>query len=341
LNQKKILEVNIMKAVVLDGFGDSEVMHIGEAQTPVPDNGQVRVKVSATSVNRADIIQRQGHYPSPPGESEILGLEVAGVIDALGPGVDGWKPGDRVMSLVAGGGYGQYALAYAGHLMPIPESMSFAEAACVSETYITAFLNIFLIGDFKSNETVLIHGGGGGVNTSAIQLCRALVQDATIAVTASPGKIDRVKALGADLVINYRRQNFAEEVRAFTGQKGADVILDHIGADYLQSNLKCLAVEGRLVVIGVISGAVAELNLAHMMVKRQRIIGSVIRARPVEEKGRITAAFKERVLPLFADRSIVPLIHRQFPLENVRAAHQEMEESRHFGKIVLQVDDMT
>jgi len=310
---------------------------IGEVPTPEPADGQVLVRVMATSVNRADLIQREGNYPPPPGESEILGLEAAGVIEATGPGVSGWKPGDRVMGLVAGGGYAQFAAIAADHLLPIPEVLDYTEAACVSETYITAFLNIFLIGGLQSGETVLLHGGGGGVNTAGIQLCRQLVSDVTVIVTASPGKLDRVRAIGADHVINYREQDFAEKVRSITARRGAAVILDHIGAQYLQSNLKCLAVEGRLVIIGLLGGSVAELNLAHLMVKRQRIIGSVLRSRSVEEKKQITAAFARRVLPYFERREIVPLVHRIYPLAEVRAAHEEMEAGRHFGNIVLQV----
>jgi len=326
-----------MKAVIYEGFGGPEVINLSEVPRPQPTEGQVLVRVRATSVNRADIIQRQGNYPPPPGESDIPGLELAGVIEKVGPGVRGWQTGDRVMCLAAGGGYAEYAVVYAGHLMRIPETMGFAEAACVSEVYITAYLNIFLIGKFTSGETVLIHGGGGGVNTAGIQLCRTLVSDATIIVTASPAKVDRVRSLGADLVINYRAQDFAAEVKASTDNKGADVILDHIGAAYLASNLKSLAGGGRLIIIGVMGGAAAEVNLAHLLVKRQRIIGSSIRSRPVEEKTRITAAFADKVLPYFADRTIVPEIYRRFDLAKAADAQRAMEQSRHFGKIVLQV----
>ncbi|MGA8239478.1 MAG: NAD(P)H-quinone oxidoreductase, partial [Desulfobacterales bacterium] len=273
-----------MKAVVMRGFGGPEVMEIAEVTTPEPGPNQVRVRVLATSVNRADIIQRQGHYPPPPGESDILGLEVASRIDALGSGVSGWDPGDRVMGLVAGGGYAEYALVYADHLIRIPETMNVTTAACVSETYITAYLNVFMIGGFHSGQAVLLHGGGGGVNTAALQLCRALVPDGTIIVTASAGKLERVMGIGADLVIDYKAQDFAAEVRAFTRNRGVDIILDHIGADYLKANLKSLAIGGRLVIIGVMGGTEAQVNLAHLLVKRQQIIGSVIRSRSVEEK---------------------------------------------------------
>ncbi len=326
-----------MKAVLLDGFGGTGVLRIGEVERPSPAQGQVRIKVMTTSVNRPDIVQRQGNYRQPPGESEILGVEVAGTIDALGSGVSGCKVGDRVMCLVAGGGYAEYVLAYANHLIPIPQSMSLEEAACVCETYITAFLNIFLIGNFANGESALLHGGGGGVNTAAVQLCKTLTPASKVFVTASPGKVERVKQLGADFVIDYTSQDFAQEVKRFTDGKGVDLILDHLGAKYLASNMAALAIEGRLLLIGVMGGSKAELNLALMMVKRQRIIGSVLRSRSVEQKGQITAAFIKTVLPKLADRTIVPLIHAVLPLEQVAQAHAMMESSEHFGKIVLRV----
>lgn len=324
-----------MKAIVTSAFGGADVLRIGEAQRPTPGVGQVLVKVVATSVNRPDIVQREGNYPPPQGDSEILGLEVAGSIAELGPEVSGWAVGDRVMSLVGGGGYAEYAVAYADHLMPIPKSVDFAEAACVCEAYITAFLNVFMVGGLKDGDSVLLHGGGGGVNTAALQLCKTLTPNARILVTASPGKLERVKALGADLVIDYKAQDFAAEIKAFTGKKGVDVILDHIGAAYLASNMKSLAVGGRLVVIGVTGGTKAELNLALMMVKRQQIIGSVLRSRPVPEKAAIVSRFADAVLPLLSARKVVPLIYKAYRLEEAARAHRDMEASAHFGKIVL------
>jgi putative PIG3 family NAD(P)H quinone oxidoreductase len=327
-----------MKAVLLEGFGGVEVLKVGEVDRPLPQEGQVLVKVMATSVNRPDLVQREGKYPPPPGDSEILGLEVAGVIEELGPGVTGWQKGERVISLVGGGGYAEYAVAYANHMMRIPDSMSFSEAACVCESYITAFLNVFMIGGMKDGNTVILHGGGGGVNTAAIQLCKALTPNARIIVTAHPGKIARVKELGADLVIDYTETpDFSEAVKEFTGKKGVDVILDHVGAKYLAPNMNSLGYAGRLVIIGVISGIKAELNLALMMVKRQQIIGSVLRSRPVKDKGEIVAEFSRVALPKFADRTIVPIIEKVFPLDQVVDAHRMMEEDKHFGKIVLQI----
>ncbi len=327
-----------MKAVLLEGFGGLDVLKVGEVERPVPGEGQVLVKVHATSINRPDLVQREGKYPPPAGDSEILGLEVSGVIEECGPGVTGWQKGERVISLVGGGAYAEYAVAYASHLMRIPESMSFEEAACVCESYITAFLNLFMIGGLKDNNTVIIHGGGGGVNTAGIQLCKALVPNTKIIVTAHPSKIERVKALGADLVIDFTQTpDFSEAVKEFTNKKGVDVILDHVGAKYLAPNMNSLGYAGRLVSIGVISGIKAELNLALMMVKRQQIIGSVLRSRPVKDKGEIVAEFTRTAIPKFADRTIVPIIEQVFPLDQVVEAHRMMEEDKHFGKIVLKV----
>jgi NADPH:quinone reductase len=327
-----------MKAVLLDGFGGVEVMRIGEADKPVPGAGQVLLKVHATTVNRPDLVQRMGNYPPPAGDSTILGLEVAGTIEALGEGVSGWQIGDKVMTLVGGGAYAEYAVAYASHLMPIPASMSFEEAACVCESYITAFLNLFMVGGLKDNNTAIIHGGGGGVNMAGVQLCKALVPNTKLIVTASPDKLERVKGMGVDLVINFKETpDFTEAVKEFTAKKGVDVILDHVGAKYLAPNMNSLGYAGRLVIIGVISGIKAELNLALMMVKRQQIIGSVLRSRPVKDKADIVAEFTKTALPKFADRTIVPLIERVFTLDEVVEAHRMMEDDRHFGKIVIKV----
>ncbi len=328
-----------MKAVLLDGFGGLDVLKIGQAPKPAPKQGEVLIKVVASSINRPDLVQREGKYPPPPGDSDILGLEVAGTIAELGPGVSGWKVGDRVISLVGGGGYAEYAVAYASHLMAIPESVSFEEAACICESYITAFLNVFMIGGLQDGQTAILHGGGGGVNTAAIQLCKALTPNTKLIVTAHPSKIERVKALGADLLIDFTTTpDFSEAVKEFTSKKGVDLILDHVGAKYLAPNMNSLGYKGKLVVIGVISGIKAELNLALMMVKRQQIIGSVLRSRPVPEKAEIVAEFTRRALPKFADRTIVPLIEKVFPIEQIKEAHGMMEADQHFGKIVLKVN---
>jgi putative PIG3 family NAD(P)H quinone oxidoreductase len=325
-----------MKAIVLKDFGGPEMMEFAEVATPSPKGDQVLIKVMNASVNRPDVIQRLGNYPPPPGDSEIMGLEVAGIVEAVGADATRYQPGDRVFALVGGGGYAEYALAYEEHVMEIPESANFEQAACICETYITAYLNLFMLGELEGKNSVLIHGGGGGVATSAIQLSKALTPDTKIFVTASSGKLDRVSAQGADHVIDYREQDFAEEIRSLTNKRGVDVILDHIGAQYLEANMKSLALAGTLMLIGVMGGVKAELNLATMMVKRQRIIGSVLRSRPVTEKAAIIDQFEAAVMPLFAAGTIEPLIDARFPLKDAADAHRLMEKGGHFGKIVLQ-----
>jgi len=324
-----------MKAITLKDFGGADMMQFTEVATPSPGDKQILIQVKATSVNRPDVIQRQGNYPAPAGDSEILGLEVAGIVESIGKDVSRYKPGDRVFALVGGGGYAEYTLAREDHSMPIPESLSFEQAACICETYITAYLNLFMLGELEGKQSVLIHGGGGGVATAGIQLSKALSSDTEIFVTASSGKIDRVKHQGADHVIDYKNEDFAAEIKRITEKRGVDVILDHIGAKYLESNLKSLAVGGSMVLIGVMGGIRAEINLAMMMVKRQRIIGSVLRSRPVAEKASIIKQFEQTVMPLFTSGAISPLIHATFPLSKAAEAHELMENGGHFGKIVL------
>lgn len=327
-----------MKAVVIDSFGAADVMRIDEVAAPVPGTGQVLIEVAATSVNRPDIIQRQGHYPPPPGESEILGLECAGTVVALGADVSTRAIGDRVFALVGGGAYAELAVAEAAHTVPMPPDMTFEQAACIAETYITAFFNLFRNANLTDGESVLLHGGGGGINTAAIQLVDTLIPASPIIVTASEGKLNRVARLGPDLVIDYGNQDFAAEVKRFTDSRGVDVILDHIGAAYLERNLASLAVNGRLVIIGVMQGSDANLHLGRLMVRRQRIIGSVLRPRPKDEKAAIIADFTKTVMPLFAKGRIAPLIDSRLPLERVVDAHRRMEASEHFGKIVLSMN---
>ena len=328
-----------MKAITLRDFGGPEMMQFSTVDIPAPGEDQILVKVINTSVNRPDVIQRQGNYPPPPGDSEILGLEIAGVVESTGANTSRFKPGDRVVALVGGGGYAEYALALEAHCMSIPKSISFEQAACICETYITAYLNLFMLGELQGKKSVLIHGGGGGVATAAIQLSKALSPETEVIVTASSAKLDRVLEQGADQVIDYREQAFADEIRRITEKRGVDVILDHIGAQYLDANMKSLALAGTLMLIGVMGGIKAELNLATMMVKRQRIIGSVLRSRPIMEKAAIIDQFETTVMPLFAAGKIEPLISARFPLQDAAAAHQMMEQGGHFGKIVLTVED--
>lgn len=326
-----------MKAIVLKAFGGADMMVFREIDQPLPGRDQILIKVAATSVNAPDIVQRQGNYPPPKGDSPILGLEVAGTVAQIGDAVSRWQPNDRVMALIGGGGYAEYAVAHQDHVMPIADAMSFEQAACVCETYLTAYLNLFMLGELSNHQSALLHGGGGGVNTAAIQLCKNLIPDTTLFVTASAGKIERVKQLGVDYVIDYRNQPFVDAIKTHTDGNGVNVILDHIGARYLADNLASLAVYGRLVCIGVTSGIKAELNLAMMMVRRQQIIGSVLRARPVAEKAEIIRRFYRDVGALLANQTIVPMVSDVYALSAAAEAHRAMQQSKHFGKIVLAV----
>jgi len=340
-----------MKAIVIEKFGGPEVLQIADLEKPAVGPGQLLIKVEATSVNRPDIVQREGNYPPPPGESDVLGLEVSGTVVQIGPSqgsasADGQASGsavkiavgDRVAALVGGGGYAEYVVAYAGHCFKLPDSVSFFEGACLCETYITAYLNVIELGNLGDTETVLLHGGGGGVNTSAIQIVKALRPQARIIVTASTGKVDRVSKLGVNDVIDYKEQDFAQEIAHLTAKRGVDVILDHIGAAYLGKNLKSLAVYGRLVLIGVMGGVKGEINLAVMMVKRQQLLGSVLRARSIAEKSAIIDRFEATVLPHVASGAIKPLVSDVLPLAQAADAHRLMESGKHFGKIVLDIN---
>jgi putative PIG3 family NAD(P)H quinone oxidoreductase len=328
-----------VKAILLNGFGGPDVLELGETDAPTVGAGKILIRVAATSVNRPDIVQRQGNYPPPPGESPILGLEAAGTVEAVGAGVTGFERGERVFALLGGGGYAELAAAHAGHVMRMPANLSFEQAACICETYITAYMNLFLGAKLADGETVLLHGGGGGVTTAAMQLCASLTPRTRVLVTASTGKVERVKALGAYAVIDYQREDFAEAALAHTAKRGVDVILDHIGAAYLAQNQKALGVGGRLALIGVMGGRKAELDLGRVLVQRQSIIGSVLRPRPVEEKTRIIRQFERDVMPHFASGKIAPLIHAVYPLARAAEAHRAMESSVHFGKLVLRVTE--
>ena len=330
---------DMMKAVVTSGEGGPEVMRLGETPRPDIGEGEVLIRIAATAVNRADTQQRKGAYPPPPGESEIMGLEAAGVIERLGPDVEGWKVGDRVMTILGGGGYAAFARAPAGTLMAVPEGFSMTEAAAIPEVFLTAYLNIFREADLKPSETLLMHGGASGVGTAAIQLARALGPSKVIVTVGSEEKAEACKALGADHVVLYKQEDFAERVLAITEKKGADVILDHIGGGYLDKNMKCLAIYGRLVIIGLMGGAKAELNIGRMMVKRQRVIGSVLRARSIKEKTALTQAFRSEALGLFASGKLKPVIHDVLPLSDIVKAHEMMEANANTGKIMLSVDE--
>lgn len=332
-------ESSVMQAVVPNGTGGPEVLQLGEAPMPVAGDDEVLIKVAATAVNRADTHQREGNYPAPPGDSEIMGLEASGVIEKVGKSVEGWKVGDRVMTLLGGGGYAAYAKAPAGTLMAIPDGLDMVQGAAIPEVFLTAYLNIFREAGLKPSETLLMHGGASGVGTAAIQLAKALGPSDVIVTVGSEDKAKACQALGADHAILYKEKDFAEEVLAITEKRGADVILDHIGGGYFKQNTACLAIYGRLVIIGLLGGAKAELNIGRLMVKRQRVIGSVLRARSVAEKIALTSAFSEAALDHFKTGKIKPVVHEVMPLAEIARAHEMMEANANTGKIVLRVDD--
>jgi putative PIG3 family NAD(P)H quinone oxidoreductase len=326
-----------MKAIVVETPGDPEVMHLAEVPDPTPGPGEVLVRARATAVNRADTLQRRGFYPPPPGVSEIIGMEVAGEVAALGEGVEGWRPGDRVMALLAGGGYAELVAVPAAQLMPIPAGLSWAEAAAIPEVFLTAHDNLFTRGRLVEGESVLIHGGAGGVGTAAIQLAQRA--GARVLVTAgSAHKLERCRELGADAGINHREEDFPARVRELTGGRGADLILDVMGASYLARNLDALAPGGRLVVIGLQGGATAEIDLNQMLRRRLSVIATTLRGRPLEQKAEIVRRFVEEALPGFDDGALRPVVDRVLPLAEAAAAHRAMEAGENVGKIVLAVD---
>jgi putative PIG3 family NAD(P)H quinone oxidoreductase len=321
----------VIRAIVLDQFGDEDVMRIGEIEAPPLGPHDLRIAVHAAGVNRADLLQREGHYPPPPGASEIIGMECAGIVREFGSEVVSWARGDRVMALLPGGGYAEEAVVDAGSAMHVPEVISDEEAAAIPEVFLTVFLTIFQLAKAERGESVLIHGGGSGIGTAATTLCK--LAGMRVFVTAgSDEKCAQCLEHGADVAINYRNEDFAEKA------KGVDVILDHIGAPYLPRDLKALATGGRVVVIGSMGGSrVAEIDVTSLLGKRQQIIGSTLRARPAHEKAALVAAFMERFGDDLREGRIRPVISDVFPIERVADAHRKMKASEHFGKIVLRV----
>jgi putative PIG3 family NAD(P)H quinone oxidoreductase len=325
-----------MNCIVLDGFGGPEVLKPGKRPMPKPAAGEVLIKVAAAGVNRPDVLQRTGNYTPPPGASDLPGLEVAGTIAALGDGVAGWKVGDQAMALVAGGGYAEYCAAPAPQCLPVPKGFGMVEAAAVPETFFTVWTNVFDRGRLQKGETFLVHGGSSGIGTTAIQLAH-LFGAKVITTVGGDDKAEACRRIGADVVVNYKTQDFVKEVMQATGDKGADLILDMVGGGYINRNLACLAVEGRLVQIAFLQGAKAEINLAQVMTKRQTITGSTLRPRSVAQKGEIAATLKAKVLPLFEAGKAKPLVFKTFPLAQAADAHRLMESSAHIGKLVLTV----
>jgi NADPH2:quinone reductase len=314
--------------------GDWNRLELAEVPRPRAQSGEVLVQVEACSVNRADLLQRCGLYPPPPGASLLLGLDFAGFIVEAADDVHHWHAGDRVFGLVPGGGYGRYVAVNAGHLVAIPDNLSFVEAAAAAEVFFAAFVNLFQEGNLQSGETLLVHGGGSGVGTAAIQL--AANAGATVIITAgSAEKIEHCLKLGAHHGVDYQREDFPRRVQEITGGKGVDLVLDWIGAPYLAKHLELLKPRGRLVLIGLMGGAKAEISLAPLLNKGLRIVGSLLRSRSVAEKTSITQAFRTAVLPLLASGRVRPVIDHIYPITAAEEAHQRMRASRHFGKLVL------
>lgn len=323
-----------MKAITIPEPGDASALVLADVPDPQPAPGEVRVRVAAAGVNRADVMQRMGFYPPPPGAPEYPGLEVSGTVDALGDGVDGWAVGDEVCALLSGGGYAELVCVPAGQLLPVPAGVSLEDAAALPEVVSTVWSNVFMTANLLPGQTFLVHGGSSGIGTMAIQLAREV--GARVAVTAgSADKLEACRKLGAEILVNYREQDFVEEVRAATGGAGVDVILDNMGAKYLARNVEALAVNGRLVVIGLQGGAKAELDLGLMLRKRVAVVATSLRARPADEKAAIVAAVREHVWPLVEAGRVVPVVQGRHPLADAAEAHRELEASGHIGKILL------
>ncbi|MFF8591767.1 NAD(P)H-quinone oxidoreductase [Streptomyces sp. NPDC015220] len=323
-----------MHAITIEEPGGPETLAWEEVPDPVPGEGEVLVEVVASAVNRADIMQRLGFYDPPPGASRYPGLECAGRIAALGPGVSGWAIGDEVCALLSGGGYAEKVAVPAGQLLPVPGGVDLRQAAALPEVVCTVWSNVFMVAHLRPGETLLVHGGSSGIGTMAIQLAKSA--GARVAVTAgTKEKLDFCAELGADVLINYREQDFVEEIRRATDGAGADVILDNMGAKYLDRNVQALAVNGRLAIIGMQGGVKGELNIGALLGKRAAISATSLRSRPLGEKATIVAAVREHVWPLLADGHVRPIVDREVPMSDAATAHRVVEESGHIGKVLL------
>lgn len=325
-----------MRAVEISAPGGPDVLRLVTRPVPEPGPGEILIRIEAAGVNRPDALQRAGSYAPPPGASDLPGLEAAGTVAALGPGVEGWSLGDSVCALLPGGGYAEYAVTPAAHALPIPNGFSMLQASALCETFYTVWSNVFLRGELKQGETFLVHGGSSGIGTTAIQLAAA--RGARVLATAgSEEKCAACRSLGAELAINYREADFVDEVKKATAKRGADVILDMVGGDYIPRNIRALATEGRLVMIAFLSGSVAEVNFAHVMVKRLTLTGSTLRPQSDLAKAAIAADLRREVWPLLDAGRIAPVMDETFALEDAARAHARMESSAHIGKIVLRV----
>jgi NADPH:quinone reductase len=323
-----------MTAVEIAAPGGPEQLKLTVRPVPKPGSEEVLVRVAAAGVNRPDVMQRQGRYPPPPGASDLPGMEIAGEVVALGSDVTALKLGDQITALLPGGGYAQYAVAAAALCLPVPQGLSMTEAAAIPETFLTVWTNVFERGGCKAGDTVLIHGGTSGIGTTAIQLAKAF----GARVFATAGTADKARAcerLGAERGIDYRTEDFVDVIRQATAGYGVDVILDMVGGSYLARNLEVAAVEGRLVIISMLGGAKAEINLAVVVTKRLTVTGSTLRARTVAQKASVAAAVQRHVWPLLSEGRVRPVIYATFPLAQASEAHRLMETSNHIGKIVL------
>jgi len=325
-----------VRAIIAAKPGDAEVLELGEAPAPPLVPGSLRIRVAATAVNRADLLQRRGLYPPPPGASAILGLECSGEVIEVAPDVKDWRVGERAMALLAGGGYAEEVVVDAGSALRVPAKLSLEEAAALPEVFLTVFSNVFQIGGLAPGGSVLVHGGGSGIGTAAIRLVKTA--GARILVTAgSDEKCERCLALGADVAVNYRTGDFVAEARRATGDQGVDVVLDSIGAAYFEKNLAALRTGGRLVLIGLMGGAKTDVNLAVLLARRLSVIGSTLRSRSTAEKAAIVGGFRARFgFDLEAGR-LRPVVDRVLPLARAAEAHRLLEASEHFGKVVLRV----
>ena len=325
-----------MRAVVLVEHGGPEVLVVRESADPVPGPEEVLVRVAATALNRADLLQRMGMYPNPfPDGDEIPGLEFAGTVESCGPRVTAWKPGDAVMGIVSGGAYAEKLVVHERQAMAVPPGMALTDAAAIPEVFITAWDALVVQGGLTSGRWAMVHAGASGVGTAAIQICRAV--GARIIVTCSAGKVQACRDLGADVVVDYGSQDFVEAARAATDGVGVDVILDVIGGDYLERNIAALAVKGRIIQVGVMAGKPLPFNVGLLLGKRASITGTVLRARPTEEKIAISRRFAEEMLPLFSTGALRPVVDSVYPLSAVAQAHERMASNANTGKIVLTV----
>jgi len=325
-----------VRAVVVTNPGRPEVLVEADVPDPVAGPGEVVLEVVAAGVNRADVLQRQGHYAPPPEAPEWPGLECSGRVLEVGDGVQGWSVGDEACALLAGGGYAEKVAVPAGHLMPVPHGVGLEEAAALPEVTCTVWSNVFMLAGLRPGETLLVHGGSSGIGTMAIQLARQI--GARVAVTArSAAKLEACAELGAQILVDYKEQDFVTEVRAATDGHGADVVLDNMGAAYLSRNIEVLATNGRLIVIGLQGGTKAELDLGTLLRKRAAVLATSLRARPASEKAAIVASVVEHVWPLVADGMVRPVIDSTFPLAQAAQAHRLLERSEHVGKILLVV----